>query len=104
MSACETCLQRLHYIRYLESKIRVLEFRRKVDKLLSDSSDSSDDSSSSTEDIHGQISDIKPNRIRDTITNSNNRRVIEIQESPCGDERKTEINKIRELGKRKRKQ
>ena len=75
MSACEKCLQRLHYIKYLESKIRVMEYRLKLKSLISDSSDNSEDSSSDTSDTPGQRVDTH------LATNSNNRRVTEIQGS-----------------------
>ena len=103
MSACEKCLQRLHYIRYLESKIRVLEYRLKLGSLISDSSDTTEDSSSDTdEDTLGQRVNISPDPLKDTVTNNDNRRVIEIQESTWEDDRRAEINKTNNQAKRRR--
>ena len=95
MSACEKCLQRLHYIKYLESKIRVMEYRLKLECLISDSSDNSEDSSSD-EDTPGQRVDTH------LATNSNNIKVTEIQGSTLEDNRRAKINKVKNLAKRAR--
>jgi hypothetical protein len=93
----------LHYIRYLESKIRVLEYRLKLESLLSDSSDTSEDSSSDTdENTHEQGVDISLDPLRDTPTNSDNRRVIEIQDSTWEDDRRNKISKVKDQAKRRR--
>ena len=78
MPACEKCLQRLHYIRYLESRIRVLEYRLKIESVISDSSETSEDSSPETdEDTLGQ-KDTTLDNSTDPVTKNNDRRVIEI--------------------------
>lgn len=103
MPACEKCLQRLHYIRYLESKIRVLEYRIKLKSILSDSSDTSEDSSSDTsEDIPETEVNNNPNNLRDTVSYSNNRRVIEVPDSTWRNNRRADINKAKKEAKRRR--
>ena len=103
MSGCEKCLQRLHYIRYLESKIRVLQYKLKLESMISDESDTSEDSSSDTNrDTLEQKGDTDLGHVGDTVPNSSSRRVIEIPRSTWEDARKTEACNARKQVKRKR--
>ena len=104
MATCERCVQRLHYIRYLESKIRVLEYRHKLESVLSDESDTSEETSQDTDEnkLERRV-DTDLDHSNHEVTNSSNRRVIEIEESTLEDVKRIEMNKVRKQTKRKRK-
>lgn len=85
---CEQCLQYLHYTKYLQSKIRVLERRLEQIPTQPESDTSSNDSSESSSN--------------ENSPNNNERRVIEVQEPTWEDKRKIEINKVKVLAKRRK--
>ena len=85
---CEQCLQYLHYTKYLQSKIRVLERRLKQIPTQPESDTSSNDSSESSSN--------------ENSPNNNERRVIEVQDPTWEDKRKIEINKVKVLAKRRK--
>ena len=85
---CEHCLQYLHYTRYLQSKIRVLETKLKERHLQQEQDSSSSSSSDSSSD--------------ERSANQNNRRVIEVQGPNWEDIRKIEINKVKLEAKRRK--
>jgi hypothetical protein len=85
---CEQCLQYLHYTKYLQSKIRVLESKLRQVHPQPESNTSSDDSSESSSD--------------EDLSNHGKRRVIEVQNPSREDKKKIEINKVKTLAKKKR--
>jgi hypothetical protein len=87
---CEQCLQYLHYTKYLQSKIRVLERKLKQIHTQPESDTSSDDSSESSSD--------------EDLSNHGKRRVIEVQNPSREDKKKIEINKVKTLAKKKKKE